>query len=353
MMRGGKLDNVAYMQEADDDTGSIIDDERTYAASQAPTSPGKERMNTGRKKSIRRNSMSPTNPLTDSDTTTVHPRRDSKARPRERDEKKSLSTSSKKVTYAPRPSMSHAKTSPVIQTPGSRRKSRDESSYYGVEPTITAASSRPRAYTSNPRPVTYYGSSSRPPPSNLRFYNTMQPPAALPPTSFPPQSWAAAGPVSYPVPQPQTPTEYLPPRQHQNLLQRFSLNRPQSAMAHRAPPPIGYGDEYEPDERAQAVARRPSLRKTKREEDRVRMPPPPPRPSTTMPMRSSPFAPPPVPAGRPSAYEDDAFEGDGSLFIEVPPTQGYDYAPPATTTTRLAHLPRRPSIVYDAGGYST
>ncbi len=140
--RGGpNLDNVAYMQEVLDDSESVVDDNKTYAASQAPTSPGKERMNTSRRKSTRGNSTSPVNVHTDSDTT-VHPRHDSiKSRPRDKDDRKmSSSSSSKKVTYAARPTTKHSRTSPLIQTSSTRRQSRDESSYYGVDPITTARS---------------------------------------------------------------------------------------------------------------------------------------------------------------------------------------------------------------------
>ncbi len=118
----------------------------------------------------------------------------------------------------------------------------------------------------------------------------------------------------------------------------------------RRPPPIGYGDDYEPEpEERGALARRPSLRTARTDSDKSRMPPPP-RPSSARPVSiRSPFAPPPAPARRPPpAYEDDVFESVASPYIDMSPTTIYE-AP----TMRLAHRPRRPSIVYDGGPYAT
>ncbi len=102
---------VAYIQETDD-SGNAIEGTETYASSVAPSSPSKERMNTGKKKS-RRGESSPANGQTDSDSTTVHQpiRGDGDRRPR--DKGKERAPGVKKVTLAARPSPKHARTSPV------------------------------------------------------------------------------------------------------------------------------------------------------------------------------------------------------------------------------------------------
>ncbi|KAJ9142705.1 hypothetical protein NKR23_g6990 [Pleurostoma richardsiae] len=351
---------VAYMEEVDEG-GNAIEDTKTYAnstyaASTAP-SPPREQPNTGRtrRERSRRDSSSPGNGLTDSDSTaqpSSAERRETKMKSSHRDRERAREkpSSGKKTVTINRPSAKHVKTAPILQTNSYRRPS-DDSSYYGVDPVTTTTSSRPRAHTT--RPTSYYGP-SRPPLSNQRYYT--QPALGTLPTSYPPQAWAAA-PAPYPLAPPAMPpqSEYMGgrPQQHQQLLARF--NRPQSAIGNRSVPAIQYGgDDYEQENEGRLIRRNSLTRKAREEEDRMRMPPPA-RPASARPMslRASPFAPPPPPSApysRRVGFEDDDFDGDGSMYRAASPLTPYDYN---------AHAPVRrpsvgaPSVIYEVGSYRT
>ncbi|KAK0719885.1 hypothetical protein B0H67DRAFT_462007, partial [Lasiosphaeris hirsuta] len=344
---------IASVEDVDDE-GNVIEGTGRYAASvftPSVASPAKEKPNTGRtrKDKSRRDS---TSLLTDSDST-VHPHRDFlKKSTKERD--KSAASNSKKAmipTSAMRPPVKHAKTTGNIP----RREL--EASYYGVNPTVTPASSRPRAQTSN-RPVSYYGNPSRPPLANARFYHNQ--PQVTTPTSFPPPSWAGSG-GSGPFAPPPSPgpviTHQQPDYFSRPLGDRFSTARPQSSMGFRPPPQaIVYDDFEEEPVREKSLARRPSThRKVSKPDDDRRAMPPPRRPATARPTTLA-FRPPPsTPARRSVGFDEDDFVGgDGGLFQDISPHHAYDYGAPIPVRTRS----RRPSvgatsITYDGGDFRT
>jgi hypothetical protein len=341
-----------YVEEADAEGNVLEGADITYATSNAP-SPTKERMNT--KKTRRGDSQSPGTGLTDSDRSTVHPRREARLREREKEKSKEKPQSSgKTVRLAPRPatrpSTKSHKTSPIIQS--HRRSSRDDASYYAAETVTPAATVRPRAQTAAvPRPTSYYG------PSANRKYYAQQPPTPVAggaPISYPPQQWAAAGPVAaFPVgPPPSMP--YQQPdyfsyqkTQSSHLANRF--NRPASAMGHR--PSLDYGAEYD----SRPVRRASLTRRPRAEDDRDLMPPPP-RPSTTRPptLRTSMFAPPPPRRSIGSGFDDESFQGDPTLYQDVSPLSGgYEYPPPARVPRTRRPSIGATSITYDHPTYST
>ncbi|KUI52850.1 hypothetical protein VP1G_00187 [Cytospora mali] len=354
-----------YMEEADED-GNPIDDTRTYVSAAPSVKKEANVSRTRKEKMKRKDSSSPatTNLHTDSDSTThlqKPPKRESK-KPKEksRDKDRDRSLNRKTVTYGPRPGPKSSKTLPNIHT-SSLKKPHEQPSHYGVSPTgvspilMAAASNstRPRAYTANPRPTSYYGPSSRPPPASARYF---QHPYPAPGTSYPPQSLYPPAPPPPPsVPQYQSPfpppSPMGPPQDYfsPNLSSRFDYHRPQSAMARPARPAIAYGPEYDDLEEGGVLIRQPSLtrrRSTRRDEDRIRMPPQ--RPNTTRPHSTAMFEPPsfkrqPVEPSNESLYDDESVDEDDSLYDMSPPDR-YDYRP---------HPVRRPSIdstvVYDMG----
>lgn len=350
------------MEDADDD-GNVIDDTRTYVSVVPPGNKEAANVSRTRNRTLARGSSSSPNPThgnTDSDSTTQpssplrHDSRKPKSRPRDKDRPSSKKT----VTNAPvRPSAKSSKTLPNLHT-SSARKSQEQSSFYGISPTATspiltaaATSSRPRAYTANQRPSSYYGTPSKPPQSNARYWQHPNPVLG---TSFPPQ--APYPPPSapqyhspFPPPQqqyPQPPVDYL--TSQDALAARFDPHRPRSAMGR---PAIDYGQDYDDHEEGGVLIRRPSLtrrRSTRQEADRIRMPPPQ-RPSSMRPQLTSSFAPPALKrqsiGSVGSLYDDESLDGDDSLYAGVSP--GGRYPRPA----------RRPSTdsttMYDTGhGYA-
>ncbi|OAA64488.1 hypothetical protein SPI_03135 [Niveomyces insectorum RCEF 264] len=378
--------------EEEDDSGNIVDGV-TYAASTA-ASPTKEKMNISRKKSRRSGSPSAANAYVDSDST-LHPRPGPKMRSsKDRERDRSVPPSKRSVTLGSRPAgPKHSRTEPVLDPGKHRRRSRDESSYYGVNPaTVTSASSRPRSKTAAPRPASYY-EPSRPPVSSAK-YHMMQPPPSmmppppppqtvmpgpgLPPPGYPPQRWAHPPPPAFammppppppppgplgPHAVPHPPSDYssLPPRgpPKQNLRQRFNLNRPQTSMGHRPPPAVEYeqhGDPYDPDELAAdmrhlSVSHRPGL-----QEERSRMMPM--RPVSARPsFHASPFAPPPA---LPPARERLVQYGCNDEPFDDPPAPGYHGQPAPYEYGPLTHVSRArrqsigpPPMLYDSKGYTT
>ncbi|KAI3401039.1 hypothetical protein diail_747 [Diaporthe ilicicola] len=348
-----------YMEECDAD-GNIIDDTRTYVSTAPPANKEAANVSRTRNHTLTRGTSSSPNPThlhTDSDSTTQpgSPLRRGSRKPKEKARDKDRSSSSKKtVTHAPvRPSAKSSKTLPNLHTSGTRR-SQDQSSFYGISPTaaspvLTAAAtaSRPRAYTANQRPNSYYGAPSKPPPSNARFWQHPHPVLG---TSFPPQA-------PYPPPPPPSAPQYhspfAPPPQQQfghspvdyitsqdTLAARFDPHRPLPAIGRHV---IEYNPEYDDPEDGGALVRRPSLtrrRSTKQDRDRVRMPPPP-RPSTMRPQSSSAFVPPALKrrsiGSVGSLYDDESFDGDDSLYSGVSPPERYPHParrPSTDSTTR-------------------
>lgn len=350
--------------EEEDDAGRIIEDKGvTYAAS--TVGPAKERMNTGKS----RHGESPTmgHVHNDSDSTARRVSRSKSSRDRER----SIPPSKKSVTLATRPAARHSRTAPSMDATSHHRHSRDEASYYGLDPaTITAATTRPRSKTAAPRPMSYSGF-SRPPVSNARYHNTMmapppfppfQPPPLqtsfppgppLPPPSLPPQSWQSPhrfspmGPPPLPAPITAQPmyADPVPGPRPQKLQQRFDLARPQTSIGHRLPPATdySYADSYFPDETPLPDMRRLSISA---------------RPNSARPsaIQDSPFSRPSVPPPRPQLtgnypHGDDLYDDLESVF---PDTASFYDLPPDTYRPRT----RRPSmgatsIDYDSKPYIT
>ncbi|EAQ86070.1 hypothetical protein CHGG_07323 [Chaetomium globosum CBS 148.51] len=332
----GRAETIVAHVEDVDEFDNIIEGTGRYANSVAPSSPAKEQPNTGRarREKARRGSSSPitTSIVTDSDST-LHPRRDS-LKKSSKDREKSVSK--KALMAASRPPVKHSKTAQGIPR-------RDESAYYGVDPTVTPAISRPRAQS---RPTSFYAV-PRPPAANARFYAN-QTPGPSPPTSFPPPSWMGPGPgpgpghgppghghgpspfgppsssplvMHHPPPPPPTSDYFARP-----LESRFG-SRPQSSMGFRPPRAIEYDDYEEPVEKA--LTRRPSMpRKVSKNDDDKRAMPPPRRPSSARPT-AMPFRPPSTPARRRGDLDEHDPDMDNALFSDLSPLApvGYDFSP--------------------------
>lgn len=329
------------MEDADDD-GNPIDDTRTYVSVVPPGI--KEAANVSRTRNrttLTRGSSSSPNPThlhTDSDSTAQphSPLRHDSRKPKTKSRDKDRTSSKKAVPHAPvRPSAKTSKTLPNLHT-SSARKSQEQSSFYGISPTATspiltaaATSSRPRAYTANQRPSSYYGTPSKPPPSNARFWQHPNPVLG---TSFPPQAPyppPAAPQYHSPFPPPQqqfaqSPVDYL--TSQDALAARFDSHRPRSAMGRHI---IDYSPEYDDHEEGGVLIRRPSLtrrRSTRQDADRMRMPPPP-RPSTMRPQLTSSFAPPALKrqsiGSVGSLHDDESLDGEDSLYNSISPAERY------------------------------
>lgn len=352
----------AYMEDADDD-GNPIDDTRTYVSVAPPGVKEAANVSRTRNRTLTRGSSSSPNPThlhTDSDSTAQpsSPLRHDSRKPKTKSRDKDRPSSKKTVTHAPaRPTAKSSKTLPNLHTSATRR-SQEQSSFYGISPTATspiltpaATSSRPRAYTANQRPNSYYGTPSKPPQSNARFWQHPNPVLG---TSFPPQA---------PYPPPSAPQYHspFPPPQQQHFVQppvdyltsqdalaaRFDPHRPRSAMGRHV---IEYSPEYDDHEEGGVMIRRPSLtrrRSTRQDADRIRMPPPP-RPSTMRPQLTSSFAPPALKrqsiGSVGSLYDDESLDED-SLYSSASPAERYP---------RPARRPSTDSTtMYDTGhGYA-
>ncbi|KAI1803378.1 hypothetical protein F4811DRAFT_346214 [Daldinia bambusicola] len=268
--------SVAYFEEADDDGHLIPGAEPKYARSTAPSSPSKEKPNTGRsRKDSSRRERSPSPSFSESDSTEPPhvPKRDPRTNKMKGDKKRDPLVKQQRP-----PARSH-KTAPSAPS-----RISDESSYYGIHPQQNIAASRPRART---RPESYYG--QRPPLSTSAYAH--QPP--MPPSSasvitppFPPP-WMGGPPpppmamahalVHQPIPSP-TYSEMNPPSR--DLASRF--RRPQSAIGFQPPLPP---PDYEPV-KEKALTRRTSVsRKVSRNHDERDRIPPPSRPASTQPPR--------------------------------------------------------------------
>lgn len=354
------------MEDADEN-GDPIDDTKTYVSVGPPGIKEAANVSRTRNRTLARGSSSSPNPThrhTDSDSTAQpgSPLREDSRRPKTKSRDKDRSSGKKTVTHAPpvRPSARSSKTVPNLHT--SATKKSQEQSFYGISPTATspiltaaATTSRPRAYTASQRPASYYGTTSKPPQSNARFWQhpnpvlgaSFPPPAPYPPPTAPQyHSPYPPPPQQFPQQFPQPPVDYL--TSQDALAARFDPHRPRSAMGRHV---IEYSPEYDDHEEGGVMIRRPSLtrrKSTRQEADRIRMPPPP-RPSTMRPQSTSYFAPPALKrqsmGSVGSLYDDESFDGEDSLYGAESPVERY---------SRSA---RRPSndftTVYDtAHGYA-
>ncbi|KAK4226874.1 hypothetical protein QBC38DRAFT_214290 [Podospora fimiseda] len=339
-MSGKSRPTPACVQD-EDESGNPIEDTLRYASSAAAASPTKERPNTGRKK--KRSESSPltgTHTHTDSDST-LHPQRDAGLRrPNQRERGKTLSPTSsnkKDIMHSSRPPAVKHKTAPAHP-----KREAESGAYFGVEPAVTQATTRPRAKS---RPSSYYGSSSKPPLANARYYQSQTPGPSMP-TSFPPPAWGPPppGPPPPPVGLPGPPMPYPQPSPSPIIMQgppfppshpefyrplesRFgNYPRPQSALSLR-PPPRQLEYEYEEPPLERSLVRRPSTNRKlakhqQHEEDRSMMPPPR-RPQSARP-NSVAFPPPPTtPSRRRVGFEED--QEEVPFFSDISPLPQYEY----------------------------
>ncbi|KAL2162829.1 hypothetical protein VTH06DRAFT_6665 [Thermothelomyces fergusii] len=353
-----------------DDSGNEIEGTGRYASSVAPGHPAKEQTNTGRTRRESRRASSPiaAGAVTDSDST-VQPRGDS-AKKSSKDREKSAS-SKKALMAASRSTGKHT---------GKQPKRVNEAAYYGVDPSMSPAVSRP---TLPSRPPSVYGP-SRPPQSNARFYAVPTPGPSLP-GPFPPSPWMGPGPGPPPppplgpgpVPTPfgpppssaplmmhhQPPPPPPPPPPHPShhpppaapdffsrpLEHRFGTVRPQSAMGFRQPAALEFEDDY--DEQDRSLTRRPSItrRPSRHEDDRKAMPPPSRRANSVRPTTLA-FRPPPAPPVRSRPDFDDAETDVDDPFF-------HDASPPGSGSYEHSrHLPPPRGYggdFYDAPDYQT
>jgi hypothetical protein len=323
---------VAYVEEAQEETGSSIEGDentRTYATSHAATA---ERPNTGRSRESRppaelSGSSSASLDEADTDSTTRSSkhskptkqptsRRDSEQRAREQAMKrrertavdgkgrtKTESSRPSKETHAPRtarpPPPQHAATQPIIHyQSGYARPTVDDASYYGVQPAMSGPV-RP----GNRRPASYYaGQPSRPPVSNPSWHHPPPfPVGTFPPPMFPPSPMMHAPMPPPPPPGLVEPQGYFDPSHEPSMQSRDRLKarfqqRPSSAMGGRPPSAMGFAPPDYEEPVGRPIGRRPSQSgRRDRERDRQDMPPPnwiPQRSNSAMPS-TTPFRPPP------------------------------------------------------------
>lgn len=392
---------VAYVEEAQEDTGSSIEGDentRTYATSHAPPP---ERPNTSRSRESRpiaerSGSSSASLDEADTDSTTRSSkqskptkqstsRRDSEQRFREQPIKRREKTAvdgkgrGKAETIRPSkeaqtsrktrpPPPQHAATQPVIHyQSGYPRPSVDDASYYGVQPAVSGPV-RP----GHRRPASYYaGQPSRPPVANSSWHHPPPfPVGTFPPPMFPPPSPMMHAPMPPPPPAPGLGEShgYFDPSHEATLQSRDRLKarfqqRPSSAMGGRPPSAMGFAPPDYEEPVGRPIMRRPSQSgRRDRERDRQDMPPPnwiPQRSNSAMPT-TAPFRPPPQ-ALQPSplrqqrppnsnrrsvgftdqpqrGFADDDLIGEDDLFQDSP-------QPPARMR------PQRGSVSYDHSDY--
>lgn len=357
MSKSRNVPNVAFVEEAEDDSNSSIEgvaSTRVYAARQprhspeAPPTPTKELPNTGKSRRGEA-SASSSDSLSQSTKRDKEEARRAKERRRYKEqelddralrradekrevermreldrmrakaEAKATKDTSKALKKTRPQSVRHSTTQPIVQQPSSYRRGQfDEPSHYGI-PQPAASSNRPRA---NARPASYYAGQTRPPPPNQGWQHSPMPSSPFPPGgSYPPPPPMYGGPPPLgmhggpPPPSPTgPPSGYFdpapPPPQMpiRDLKQRF--DRPSSAMGYQNPSPRNYHLDGYPDyDEDLPYIPKKSSRNKKQEEDRMRMPPPqfkpmrewPPKPMRDMPRRpsttanpSTPFQPPPM-----------------------------------------------------------
>ncbi|KAH6669140.1 hypothetical protein F5X68DRAFT_51606 [Plectosphaerella plurivora] len=328
----------AFFEEANDDTGSVVEDSKTTA------SPRKEKPNTGRsrREKLSSHSSDSSAPQTDNELPTPpaaqpprrsresresrpkdkearqpprekeRPRDPHRERDRERDRERPRNRdgeqraerpkSSKTVTFPTSESTRRPKPilhSNTAESPDAYRRPKgvipDNPTHFGLSPGHTpSGTNRPRT---NSRPSSYYGAGSRPPASNERWHTQMQqqnqhpfapvpysssPFAAPPPPMLPPSGYHAPLPPAHDYFTSGAmggPVGSMSSTPTQHLASRF-MQRPSSASGFRPQPlpsaPQQQYDEYYDQEPfvPTGINRRSSI--SRREiEDRQMMPPPP------------------------------------------------------------------------------
>lgn len=401
---------AACVEDANDDTGSVINGTARYATSTAPSPTSKEQSNIGKSRKGRGRSPRPYSHAHDEDENegndqALVSRRSSQRVEREKPRRPTV-----------RPPNQRNKTLPThIQSAGPGGPRHSEAEYYGVPPSHPERPPpRPRAQTSAmPRPPSFHaGEHSRPPPSHFNRYPPPPHQNAGPPplsTSFPAPTWyGPSGPMPPPghgplgpqgppgPPGPQGLPGPLPPRTpmsaHGEPYHPFPPNgpygnpgtmtrvRPQSSIGHRPHPSYDFDAAFEPDEidggppppQHPPLGRRPSGASQPRRRDtrdRMSMPPPPPsmRPQSARPANAIVFRPPPGEVhhsrpGRKVLFPQDDEEDDlgyshidaheASLEYDIPEDQEHRFLPPPpprSGTIRSSHG-RRPSIGGDRSG---
>ena len=339
MARHRQAANVAFVEEAEDDSGSSIEPvagTRIYAYSEAPeppATPSKQLPNTSKSRRGEGSNNSSDSALRSADKQREKERRVKEARrqkekERQREEqremerlrraeekrdneirrarKAKIAEDSSQALKKVRPqSLRHSATQPVVQQASSYRRGHvDEPSYYGI-PQPATSGNRPRAST---RPASYYAGQTRPPPSSHSWQQqgSMGPPPAMygvgsfpgPPPMFPggPPSGMHGGP---PPPSPPGPSSYFdsgpstPMHQSRDLRQRFDY-RPSSAMGHQSPASRSYAQEeyflydddqhHPPTRMPSRMRRQQQQQQQQQDEDRKRMPPPDFKPMKSVPQ---------------------------------------------------------------------
>ncbi|OAA66158.1 hypothetical protein ISF_03996 [Cordyceps fumosorosea ARSEF 2679] len=394
---------AAYVDDANEDTGSSVEGTRKYAIYDDELPAAKNRPNVGtrmagssKRTSLNESDSAPshrdpdarrerTRPVDsrrasqqyDSDREREHQRLRQERKIRESEARRSHGHSPKESSRKPRPTVQHGP--PLSMSRGVS----DEYPRYGYQQPATPAS-RPRPGS---RSATYYDGQPYPPPPPGVGWNTPH----FPPGYFPPGPPGPPGPMlgrpgphgplmHYPHPihemsprgmPPPSPMGMAPPGYFagpphpgysDHLKARFEA-RPPSAMGALGGPeriPPGYSPDEFGDETAPNVMRRTS-RPSRGEGDRRAMPPPERMPQRTMsaaPQPSGPYRPPPVRPKvnqhprRPSVnrhsvnfgddYDYDEYEPDSELFQDVSPEPSYPqrrYVEPAR--------PRRGSHIYE------
>ncbi|KAL2211869.1 hypothetical protein CC79DRAFT_1364157 [Sarocladium strictum] len=330
-------DRRAYVEDAEEDTGSSIEGDentRAYATSQAPPPTPPQRSNTSKSRGSRppaERSGSSSASLVDAETDSTtrsskqsmplkpsSGRKDSDQRPREavrrRRERPSIDARERnapdsgrppKEAQVPRsarpPPPQHAATQPIINNyqTGFARPNVEDASYYGIQP-ATSGPVRP----GNRRPASYYaGQPPRPPVSNPSWH---QPPpfpvGTFPPPMYPPSPMMHAPmPPHPPPPGMAEPQGYFDPSLDPSMQSRDRLKarfqqRPSSAMGGRPPSSMGFPPPEYDEPLGRPITRRPSQSgRRERDRDRQDMPPPtwvPQRSNSAMPV-VAPFRPPP------------------------------------------------------------
>lgn len=361
---------AAYMEDADEDGHALTG---TRVAASVATSPIKEKANS--KKSRRSGSISPiVYGQTDSDSTILSPRkREKEPKPRsrekdrvdwdrdyerEREREREPRRPSTKKNPGPRPPAKTSKTSPILHTNPRKPK---ESEYYGVQSTGSSGQ-RFRSGSGTPhsggvpitggsaaRSMSYHGK-PHPPPSNYGFYSTS--PYASSFTSYPPPYGSPYGssyggpPSSNPMAHhhsgmpPASPVDsYLDGPGHDHLKQRFqSTSRPASAIGFRNARRTSYFDDREEEPHPPAVSRKASVKGKKERDmqDRVAMPPPPPPPPRPKSTRPGMLRPPPPQTHRTRGYDEESFDGDESMYRDIPPRRSVEFSSSQPRSRRMS-----------------
>ncbi|XWW96705.1 hypothetical protein V2A60_004682 [Cordyceps javanica] len=390
--------HVAYVEDANDDTGSSVEGTRNYALyDEMP--PPKNRPNVGSRivtgSSSKRTSMTEsdsarssnksfdkhrdpdarrdrTRPVDsrrasqqyDSDREREHQRLRHERKAREADARRAQGHSPKESSKKTRPTVQHG---PPLPMP--RGVSDDYPRYAYQQPAAPASRPRPAS-----RSATYYDGQPYPPPppGGMVWHHPPFPPGHFPPGPHgPPMPFPHPmhdmSPRAMPPPSPMgmAPPGYFVGPPHpgysDHLKARFEA-RPPSAMGALGGPeriPPGYSPDEYGDDSAPTILRRPA-RQSKGEAERRMMPPPDRMPQRTMsaaPQHNGPYRPPGRPQvsqqpRRPSVnrhsvslgddYDYDEYDPGSELFQDLSPEPSYRqrrYVEPAR--------PRRGSHIYE------